>query len=96
MQYDPAKHHRRSTRLPGYDYSQPGFYFVTICCYQRQRLFGEIVDGAMRLNQYGEIVEHEWLKSAVMVMFETDKPRRGNSRIAPTHVVVLDDNQNHG
>lgn len=63
MKYDPVKHHRRSIRLKGYDYSQAGFYFVTICCYQRQRLFGEIVDGTMRLNQYGEIVAetYKWL-----------------------------------
>ena len=66
MKYDPAKHHRRSIRLPGYDYSQAGYYFVTICCYQRQRLFGKIVNGAMQLNQYGEIVENEWIKSAVI------------------------------
>lgn len=66
MKYDPAKHHRRSIRLRGYDYSQAGYYFVTICCYRRQRLFGEIVDDAMQLNQYGEIVKNEWLKSAVI------------------------------
>ncbi|MGK7952752.1 MAG: transposase [Xenococcaceae cyanobacterium] len=63
MKYYPEKHHRRSIRLPGYDYSQTGFYFVTICCYQRQCLFGDIVDGFMRLNQYGEIVAetYQWL-----------------------------------
>ena len=65
MKYDPTKHHRRSIRLKGYDYSQAGYYFVTICCYQRQCLFGEIVDGVMRLNQYGEIVAetYQWLSS---------------------------------
>ena len=65
MKYDPAKHHRRSIRLQGYDYSQAGYYFVTICCYQRQRLFGKIVNGAMQLNQYGEIVAetYQWLSS---------------------------------
>ncbi len=31
MSYDPHKHHRRSIRLKGYDYSQEGMYFVTIC-----------------------------------------------------------------
>ncbi len=63
MKYDPDKHHRRSIRLKGYDYSQAGYYFVTICCYQRQCLFGDIVDGVMRLNQYGEIVAetYQWL-----------------------------------
>ena len=66
MKYDPAKHHRRSIRLKGYDYSQAGYYFVTICCYQRQCLFGKIIDGVMHLNRYGAIVEDEWLKSSVI------------------------------
>ncbi len=63
MKYNPDKHHRQSIRLPGYDYSQAGFYFVTICCYQRQCLFGDIADGVMQLNQYGEIVAetYQWL-----------------------------------
>ena len=39
MGYDPEKHHRHSIRLKGYDYSQPGAYFVTICSWQRQPLF---------------------------------------------------------
>lgn len=39
MGYDPEKHHRRSIPLKGYDYSQPGAYFVTICSWQRQPLF---------------------------------------------------------
>ncbi len=56
----------RSIRLKGYDYSQAGFYFVTICCYQRQCLFGDVVDGVMRLNQYGEIVDKEWMRSSVI------------------------------
>jgi putative transposase len=63
MKYDPDKHHRRSLRLPGYDYSQPGAYFVTICADQRQCLFGDVVDGQMGLNQYGAIVAetYQWL-----------------------------------
>ena len=36
MGYDPEKHHRRSIRLKGYDYSQPGAYFVTMCLYGRE------------------------------------------------------------
>ena len=37
-------HNRRSTRLRGYDYSQPGYYFVTICVHNRdQNLFGDVV-----------------------------------------------------
>lgn len=51
---------RRSIRLKGYDYTQPGAYFVTICTYQRIHLFGEVVDGEMRLNAFGEIVRQAW------------------------------------
>jgi len=60
MKYDPNKHHRRSIRLKGYDYSQPGAYFVTIVTHQRQCIFGRIVDGKMRLNEWGEIAKQCW------------------------------------
>jgi hypothetical protein len=60
MRYDPQKHHRRSIRLPGYDYSQPGAYFVTICAQDGECLFGEIVDGEMRLSAAGEMVWRWW------------------------------------
>ena len=63
MKYDPNIHHRRSIRLPGYDYSQTGSYFVTICANRRECVFGDVVDGQMRLNRYGEIVAdtYQWL-----------------------------------
>ena len=64
MCYDPERHHRRSIRLKGYDYTQPGAYFVTICTYDRRCLFGRIVDGAMRLNLFGKIVRDEWFKTS--------------------------------
>ncbi len=40
MPYDPARHHRRSIRLKGYDYTQPGAYFVTLYTHDRAHLFG--------------------------------------------------------
>ncbi|RME36986.1 MAG: transposase, partial [Thermoflexia bacterium] len=61
--YDPDRHHRRSIRLRGYDYTQPGAYFVTICAYDREPLFGEVVDGEMRVNKWGEIVREEWFRT---------------------------------
>jgi len=60
MKYDPQKHHRRSIRLKGYDYSQAGAYFVTIVAWQREMLFGEIVNGEMVLNDLGETVSEKW------------------------------------
>jgi REP element-mobilizing transposase RayT len=60
MTYDPQKHHRRSIRLKGYDYAQPGAYFVTICTQNRACLFGEVVDRQMQLNDAGRMVERWW------------------------------------
>ena len=60
MKFDPQKHHRRSIRLQGYDYSQAGAYFVTICAQNRERLFGEIINDEMRLNDAGVIVRDVW------------------------------------
>ena len=54
------EHHRRSIRLEGYDYSQSGAYFVTIYSYNREAMFGEIVDGEMVLSRYGRIVLTDW------------------------------------
>ena len=58
--YDPKIHHRRSIRLPDYDYSQPGFYFITLCTQNRLHLFGEISDDIMLLNDAGKMVHRIW------------------------------------
>lgn len=60
MPYDPRKHHRRSIRLQGYDYTQPGAYFITICVHNRENLLGEIVGEEMRLNDLGDIAKMIW------------------------------------
>jgi len=61
MKYDPQKHHRRSIRLQGYDYSRAGAYYITIVVQGRGHLFGEVVNGEMKLNRYGKIVLQAWL-----------------------------------
>jgi len=66
MTYDPTRHHRRSIRLPAYDYAQDGAYFLTVVTHQRQCLFGEIVDGEVLVSAYGEAVAQEWLRSTQM------------------------------
>ena len=58
--YNPDIHHRHSIRLRDYDYSQAGAYFLTICTKDRECLFGEILDGGMRLDEYGSIVQECW------------------------------------
>jgi len=60
--YNPNIHHRRSIRLKGYDYSQKGLYFVTICTQKRECLFGKIIDNVMILNIAGEMVNKIWLE----------------------------------
>ena len=60
MKYEPDKHRRRSIRLRGYDYAQSGAYFVTICTQARVRMFGDVVDGLMDLDDAGRIVVQCW------------------------------------
>lgn len=60
MRYDPNKYHRRSIRLKGFDYTQEGAYFVTICTQNQACLFGDIVNGQMRLNDVGTIADICW------------------------------------
>ncbi len=58
--YDPESHHRRSIRLRGFDYTREGAYFVTICTRERACLFGEVVDGEMRMNEAGRTAQTVW------------------------------------
>ena len=60
MLYNLVIHHRRSIRLKGYDYSQAGLYFITICCYNRECLFGDVVNGEMVLNDAGKFADECW------------------------------------
>jgi len=62
--FDPQKHQRRSIRLKGHDYTQAGAYFVTVVTWQRECLFGEIVDGEMVLTDFGAAATEEWFKAA--------------------------------
>jgi REP element-mobilizing transposase RayT len=64
MTINPETRNRRSIRLRNYDYALAGAYFVTMITRDRRCLFGDIVDGKMRLNHCGEIVQNEWENSA--------------------------------
>ena len=50
----------RSIRLKEYDYSQAGAYFVTLCTKKGESIFGDIIDGIMRLNKSGLIIAETW------------------------------------
>lgn len=64
MNYSPEMHHRRSMRMQGYDYTQSGAYFVTICTQGRTCLFGDLSGEETRLNDAGEMIERWWLELA--------------------------------
>ena len=62
MKFNPSNHHRRSIRLKGYDYSQSGAYFVTICTQNRACVLGEAVEGEIPLSPVGQIASECWLE----------------------------------
>ena len=51
---------RKSMRLKGYDYSKPGYYFITVCTQNKKCLFGDIRNRQMVLNSAGRVVEKVW------------------------------------
>lgn len=53
---------RRSIRLPGFDYSQPGAYFLTICTVERRCIFGGIDRGKLHENTLGQLIRACWLQ----------------------------------
>jgi len=61
MTNESGKYHRRSIRLKGYDYTQAGAYFVTICTQDRKCMFGEILDGEIHLDDVGQIIQSIWI-----------------------------------
>lgn len=71
MAFNPDIHHRQSIRLPGFDYGAPGAYYVTMVTKHRERVFGDVVDGEMILNDVGRAAHACW--SALPVHFPTAK-----------------------
>ena len=99
--FDPKIHHRRSIRMRGYDYTQAGAYFVTLVAYQRECLFGEIVDGetpkggVVVLNEFGMIVQKEWERTAVVRV----NVEMGTFVVMPNHfhgILIFVDDTNVG
>jgi REP element-mobilizing transposase RayT len=80
--YDAQKHNRQSIRLKGYDYSQPGYYFVTICVSNRFCLFEKVSEDRVHLNKYGEIARKEWLLTEDL----RDNVRLDEFVVMPNHV----------
>lgn len=95
MRFNLEGRHRRSIRLKGYDYSQTGVYFVTICAYKRECLFGEINNSVMSLNKFGQIVRDEWIKTKII----RSKIKLDEFMIMPNHfhgIIIIFDNDRRG
>ena len=82
MNSDRSFHPRRNLRLPEFDYSQPGAYFVTIVTQNRKPFFGSISNGEMILNEMGRIIADLW--AAIPVHFSNVEP--GEFVVMPYHI----------
>ena len=82
-----GKVERKSLRLKNYDYSSNGLYFITVCAYDKQHVFGKIVNGEVQLSQIGRIAEEE--------IFSTNRKRKGQFIeitkyvIMPNHIHMI-------
>jgi hypothetical protein len=61
-----GKYYIPSTRLSGWDHSQPGFYFVTLCTSKFRPFFGKLINHKVILSPIGEIVAEEWVKTGTI------------------------------
>ncbi|MBU3676650.1 MAG: hypothetical protein FGM54_05655 [Chitinophagaceae bacterium] len=51
---------RKSIRKKEFNYALPGYYHITMCCYQHQSIFGNVVNEKMQLNEFGLIANKIW------------------------------------
>ena len=93
MAFDPLKHHRRSIRLRGYEYSDPGTYYVTLTVQERVQILGHLSGGQVHLSAFGEIVRDEWLRTPMI----RPKVELGEFVIMPDHmhgIIVICEERN--
>ena len=83
---------RKSTRLKGYDYSQPGGYFVTITIQNNVPILGTIVDAEVHLSPIGIIVRDEWIRTELVCPYVP----LGEYVIMPNHlhgIIILNERE---
>jgi REP element-mobilizing transposase RayT len=76
---------RKKIRLEGYDYSQAGCYFVTICTQNRNNIFGDVVAGVMQLSECGKITEAELIN----IPSHYENVQIGKYVVMPNHIHVI-------
>jgi len=77
-----SKYRIESARLRNWDYEKPGNYFITICCANQEKFFGNIISGQMILNELGRIAHHCW--EQIPVHFQNTE--LGEFQIMPNHM----------
>jgi putative transposase len=80
---------RRSIRLKGYDYSQGGMYYVTICTESRRCVLGDVVDGGVITTDIGAMAARWWNK----IPGQFESVRLDASVAMPNHlhgVIIID------
>jgi putative transposase len=75
-------HSRKSPRLKGYDYAQPGSYFVTIRSFHGQLFFGEVRNAEIHLSEIGRIADEDW--KAIPTHY--DDVTLGVHQVMPNHI----------
>ncbi len=88
------KYRIKSARLQNWDYSASGMYFITICTANRKYFFGEIENGKMQLNEIGQCVKQQWLKT--FEMRPDMNLQMGEYMVMPNHfhaIIIIGDNQ---
>ena len=97
MKTNTVKPDRKSARLPGYDYSLPGAYFITVVTYRREYLFGNVVEGQLHISRYGQLVAEAWMD----LTSHYPHTNLGKFVVMPNHVhgiviITQDDNNFRG
>ena len=91
MKFNRIITNRRSIRLKEYDYSQEGYYYITVCTKNRECWFGDVVSSKIKLSDLGKIVYDEWLKTEQI----RDNVETDIFVVMPNHIhgiVIINDN----
>jgi putative transposase len=76
------KYRAKSIRLPNYDYSKCGAYYITICTHNRECIFGKIKNNRVILNKMGEVANDYWKEIPIYFPFI----KLGRFGIMPNHI----------
>ncbi len=78
MTYVEKGFRKNTLRLQGYDYTQAGYYFVTICTRERQCFFGKVAESGVNLNEAGLVIQSIW----------NDLPRRFPAAALDEYIIM--------